>query len=306
MKSTICKRLWTPKDDMYLVNLINNYGPQKWSFLSSLMCAKFPATPKTSKQCRERWHNNLDPIAVNKPWTASEEAKLLLFYIKYKNDWNFISKNIPQRHNNMVKNHFYSMFRKIKRKIYLRDFSYNSLIELAEAHCIISLMEETNSQHKLINPTRKRGENFLLTLIKDIRKELIEEYKTKLSNLRPLRTSVEEVLERIIQSDEGNEKFSANSTIDIEKWRQITILHAPDFAKEAKMLTSKEKQDFSKLIFNTNSLSISKKPSVELGIKMLVDIPKEIKIPLIFKITGKKDLNTDIESTGKFLKSVNN
>ena len=231
MKLTTCKRLWFPKVDMYFVNLINDYSPQKSSFLSNLMCARFPGTPKTSKQCRERWHNNLDPIAVNKPWTANEEAKLLLFYIKYKNDWNFISKNIPHRHNNMVKNHFYSMFRKIKRKIYLRNFSYDSLLELAEAYCIISLMEETNSQHKPINLMRKRGENFLLTLIKDIRKELVEEYKTKLTNLHPLKTSLEEALEEISQSDEKNEKISRDSPIDIERRRQITILHAPDFSK---------------------------------------------------------------------------
>ena len=120
---------------------------------------------------------------------------------------------------------------------------------------------------------RKRGENFLITLTKDIQKGLIDEYKTKLTILHPLRISVEKILEEIIQCDEHdekdgkNEKFSMNSIIDIERWRQFTILHTPVFSKEIKTLTSEEKQEFSEFIFKTSSLFINEKASDELKSK---------------------------------------
>ncbi|KAF9282205.1 hypothetical protein BGZ88_011148, partial [Linnemannia elongata] len=47
---------WTDEEDRKLRDLVNEYGPEKWVFIASRIGSR------TGKQCRERWHNHLDPL----------------------------------------------------------------------------------------------------------------------------------------------------------------------------------------------------------------------------------------------------
>ena len=57
------RRVWTASEDEKIAALVAEHGTRSWS----IVAAKLPT--RTGKQCRERWHNHLDP-AINKgEWT---------------------------------------------------------------------------------------------------------------------------------------------------------------------------------------------------------------------------------------------
>ena len=49
------KRAWTSEEDQLLIKLVDQYGPQKWTWIASYL------PHRIGKQCRERWHNHLNP-----------------------------------------------------------------------------------------------------------------------------------------------------------------------------------------------------------------------------------------------------
>ena len=63
---------------------------------------------RIGKQCRERWNNHVDPSIRKGKWT--EEEDLLLFEAQsvFGNRWTEISKLLPGRTENNVKNRFHS------------------------------------------------------------------------------------------------------------------------------------------------------------------------------------------------------
>lgn len=46
---------WTPEEDDALRELVRKYGAEKWTQIATYMKSR------SRKQCRERWHNHLDP-----------------------------------------------------------------------------------------------------------------------------------------------------------------------------------------------------------------------------------------------------
>ena len=49
------KRQWNEKEDSLLIKAIEKYGPQKWGLIAEFVPGRM------GKQCRERWHNHLNP-----------------------------------------------------------------------------------------------------------------------------------------------------------------------------------------------------------------------------------------------------
>lgn len=46
---------WTKDEDAKLEGLVKNFGSEKWVVIATEMATR------SGKQCRERWHNHLDP-----------------------------------------------------------------------------------------------------------------------------------------------------------------------------------------------------------------------------------------------------
>ena len=65
------KGTWKPDEDSQLVSLVSKFGPQNWTRIAEFIPLR------SGKQCRERWHNHLNPNINKQKWSL-EEDKILI------------------------------------------------------------------------------------------------------------------------------------------------------------------------------------------------------------------------------------
>jgi myb proto-oncogene protein len=72
----IDRRTWSEEDDEAIKDLVKLYGTKRWAAVAEQLAAQYQIEGRTSKQCRERWHNHLDPNINKEPWSEKEEDLL--------------------------------------------------------------------------------------------------------------------------------------------------------------------------------------------------------------------------------------
>ncbi|CAL9099703.1 unnamed protein product, partial [Musa textilis] len=106
----LVKGPWSKEEDEIIIDMVKKFGPKKWSAIAQALPGRI------GKQCRERWHNHLNPAINKEPWTQEEEIALIHAHQIYGNKWAELTKFLPGRTDNAIKNHWNSS---VKKKINL-------------------------------------------------------------------------------------------------------------------------------------------------------------------------------------------
>jgi len=109
---SITKGPFSAEEDSMILDFVSKNGPRSWPRITQII------PQRSSKQCRERWFNHLDPNVSKVAWTPEEDQRIFDQHQKLGGKWSIIAKMLPGRTDNAIKNRWNSS---ISKRIHIDD-----------------------------------------------------------------------------------------------------------------------------------------------------------------------------------------
>lgn len=71
LNPVLVKGPWTKEEDAIVESMVKQNGPKNWSLIAQNLPGRI------GKQCRERWHNHLNPNIKKERWTEEEDLQIM-------------------------------------------------------------------------------------------------------------------------------------------------------------------------------------------------------------------------------------